>query len=68
MKSFLVSDHATEKIWERGISWQDVPDVRDISEIGRRKVVKKIGGRELAAVYKIDAEVVVLMTSYWRNK
>ena len=66
MKSFLVSDHAEKKRFERGIHWKDIPNIGHL-KVGVQKVVKKVRGRDLVAFYKITPSVIVLMTVYWRN-
>lgn len=67
MKSFLVSDHADDKRFERNIRWEDIPDIKTLKE-GIQKVVKKVRGRDLVAVYKITPSIIVLMSVYWRNQ
>ena len=67
MKSFFVSYHGEQKILERKISFADIPDLKKIS-LGRHKVVKKFGARELVAFYRSTADSIILMTAYWRQK
>ena len=68
MRSFLVSHHGADKIRERKIPFGDIPDLNDLSKRGSFKVVKKVGRRELAAVYSVTSDCVILKTAYWRSK
>ncbi len=68
MKSHLVSNHAEQKRFERGISWEEIPDPKTISKNGIHKVVKSTGNQELVAVYGVSSDVVVLKTVYRRQK
>ena len=67
MKTFFVSYHGTHKIFERKISYADIPDLKTLS-LGIHKVVKKIAARELVAFYRVTANSIILMTAYWRQK
>lgn len=67
MKSFLVSDHAEDKRFERGIRWEDIPHIKSL-KTGIQKVVRKVRGRDLVAFYRITPSVIVLMTVYWRSQ
>ncbi|GEM_PF-4445948 len=67
MKSVFTSYYGEQKIFERKISFFDIPDLKKLS-LGIHKVSKKIGSRDLVAFYKISKGAIVLMTAYWRTK
>ena len=67
MKTHLVSNYAEDKIFERKIRRQDIPDFKTLLP-GIQKVSKKIKNRTLSAFYKVTPETTILMTAYWSQK
>ena len=67
MKTFHIGYHACNKIRQREIDREDIPDLEKLT-VGLHKIVKKVGKRELVAFYEIRPTTVFLMTAYWRDK